>query len=73
MLFRSVSAVLGGLGLGWLADQYVSRPPWGMLIGVLLGAVLGVYLVVKSASRMSAKVQAEQGTAPSVPFDDEED
>ena len=68
-----VSAVLAGLGLGWLADQYVSRPPVGMLAGVLIGAVLGVYLVVRSASRMSAKVRAEQGTAPPVPFDDEED
>lgn len=68
-----VSAVLGGLGLGWLADRYLGVTPWGMLGGVLIGAVLGVYLVVQTATKMSAKARAEHGIAPSVPFDDEED
>jgi ATP synthase protein I len=73
MVAELIGGLLCGLGLGWLLDQYVGTRPWGMVAGTLLGTGVGVYLVVKTASRMSAKATEEHGTAPSVPFDDEDE
>jgi|GEM_PF-4333494 len=33
--------VLGGIGLGYLADQYLGIFPWGIIIGVIIGVIVG--------------------------------
>jgi ATP synthase protein I len=71
MVAELVSGVLGGLGLGWLFDQYVHTTPFGMVVGVLLGTVAGVILVVKTASRLADR-SGSDAPAASVPFDDED-
>lgn len=67
-----VSGVLGGLGLGWVVDQYAKTTPFGMIIGLLLGTIAAIYLVVKAASRMSDRARDVAPGKP-VPFDDEDD
>jgi ATP synthase protein I len=72
MVAELVSGVLGGLGLGWLYDQYVGPRPLGIVVGVLLGTGAAVFLVVKTASRMSGQAQKRQ-PGEAVPFDDEDE
>lgn len=47
VLGELIGGILGGLGLGWLVDQWLHSTPWGMVAGTLLGMVLAIYLVVK--------------------------
>ncbi|HMO42151.1 MAG TPA: AtpZ/AtpI family protein [Phenylobacterium sp.] len=68
-----IGGVLGGLGLGWVFDQWVGTSPWGLLLGVLVGTGLAVFLIARSAGRMSAQAAAKAGPVSSVPFDDEDD
>jgi len=69
-----IGGVLGGLGLGWLADRVAGTEPWGVLVGVLLGAGAAVFAVARSAGRMSAKADRAAANPPAaVPFDDEDD
>lgn len=68
-----VSALLAGLGLGWLADQVLTPAPAGILVGVLVGAATGIYLVTVTASRMSARERARNGPAPDAPPEPDED
>ena len=72
LVAEMVSGVLGGLGLGWLLDQYAGTRPFGMIAGVILGAVAAIYLVVKSASRMSDQARRDNPAKP-VPFDDDDE
>lgn len=73
LLGELVGGILGGLGLGWGLDRIAGTTPWGMIGGLLIGLVVSVFAVVRQASRMSAKITAEQGPAPSVPADDVDD
>jgi ATP synthase protein I len=68
-----IGGVLGGLGLGWLFDQWAGTSPWGLLLGVLVGTALAMFLISRSAGRMSAQAAAKAGPVSSVPFDDDED
>ena len=43
-----LGGILGGLGLGWLSDEYLHTRPWGIIIGGILGMIVAVYAVVKS-------------------------
>lgn len=70
MVAELVSGVLGGLGLGYVFDQYAHTQPLGLIAGVLIGTGAGIYLVVRAASRMSAQAQ-KRSPAKTVPFDDE--
>jgi ATP synthase protein I len=51
MIAELIGGVLGGLGLGWVVDQFAHTRPFGMLIGLLAGTAASVYAVVKTASR----------------------
>ncbi|ESQ92261.1 hypothetical protein ABENE_08850 [Asticcacaulis benevestitus DSM 16100 = ATCC BAA-896] len=44
-----LGGILGGLGLGWLSDEYLHTRPWGIIIGGILGMIVAVYAVVKSS------------------------
>lgn len=72
LLAELIGGVLGGLGFGWLLDRFAQTQPWGMVGGLLIGLGLSVFMVVRQASRLSAKASAEAGPVRSVP-DDEDD
>jgi len=73
LLAELVGGVLGGLGLGWGVDRLAGTSPLGMVSGLLIGLGLSVFMIVRQATRMSAKAAAEAGPVKSVPFDDEDD
>lgn len=73
LLAELIGGVLGGLGLGWVIDRFAGTAPLGMVGGLLIGLGASVFMIVRQATRMSAKASAEAGPAKSVPFDDEED
>lgn len=43
-----LGGILGGLGLGWLSDQYLHTRPFGVIIGAILGMIVAVYAIVRS-------------------------
>jgi len=45
-----VGGILGGMGLGYLADKYMGISPWGIIVGIILGVFIGgvgVYQIIK--------------------------
>lgn len=49
VLGELLGGILGGLGLGWLCDNYLGSKPFGMIAGVILGLVASVYLIARRA------------------------
>ncbi len=50
VLGELLGGILGGLGLGWLADTYIFHaPPWGMIVGTILGMIVAMYAIIKSS------------------------
>ncbi|MGA9659678.1 MAG: AtpZ/AtpI family protein [Asticcacaulis sp.] len=49
-----LAGILGGLGLGWLSDEYLHTRPFGVIIGAILGMVVAVYAIVKSGQSSDA-------------------
>lgn len=48
--FSIIGGILGGIGLGYLADKYLGIFPWGVIVGVVMGVMIGaiaVYQIVK--------------------------
>ncbi len=72
LLAELIGGVLGGLGVGWLVDQFAHTAPWGLGIGVAAGAGLSVYMAARTAARMGR--QALEKTPPdTAAVDDDED
>lgn len=71
LLADLIGGILGGLGFGWLLDQFADTEPFGMIGGVLIGTGLAVYMVVRSAGRMSKA--AKGANPPKAAADDESD
>lgn len=46
-----VMFVLAGVGLGWLADNWLGTKPYGVLVGVLFGLGGGGWRLIRSATR----------------------
>lgn len=46
-----IGGVLGGLGLGWLADRLAHSSPIGLISGLLIGTAGAIYSIVRTASR----------------------
>lgn len=67
-----VSGVLGGTGLGWLADRFLNTQPWGLIGGLLIGTGLSIFVAVRTAARTQRDALAKAGPLPSVPDDDED-
>jgi len=67
-----VGGVLGGTGLGWLADRFMHTQPLGLIGGLLIGTGFSIYVAVSSAAKRTKQAMDEAGPLPSVP-DDEED
>ena len=66
-----VGGVLGGLGLGWLADRLMGTGPWGAIGGMLIGTGLAIFAIARQAGSMSN--QAEAGVKPAAVLEDDED
>jgi ATP synthase protein I len=45
-----VGGILGGVGLGFLADHMLGSKPLCMILGAILGLVAAVYLIARSAN-----------------------
>lgn len=43
-----IGGILGGIGLGFLADKYLGIFPWGIIVGILLGVSIGCLGVYKT-------------------------
>lgn len=72
MIAELIGGVLAGLGLGWLFDRMTGASPIGLILGVLIGAAASVFLVVRSAGRMSAALEARRAAArPAAGEDDD--
>jgi ATP synthase protein I len=54
-----IAGILGGGGLGWLADHFLGTSPWGLIVLLLLGFVAGVYNVMRDSGFLDA-----DGTPP---------
>lgn len=67
-----VSGVLGGAGLGWLADRLFHTQPLGLIGGLLIGTGLSIFVAVRTAARAQKDALAKAGPLPSVPDDDED-
>ena len=69
-----VSGVLGGAGLGWLVDNFLThRPPFGLLIGLFAGTGLSIFFAVRQAAQRTKQAMEQAGPLPSVPDDEDED
>ena len=73
LLAELIGGVLGGVGLGWLADRLLHISPWGIAVGVSLGAGVSVYMAACTAARMGRQALDKAGPLKAVPLDDDED
>ena len=65
LLGQMLGGVLGGIGLGWLVDRFAHTGPFGVVGGLLIGAGLSIYATVRTASRISARAEADSKRAVS--------
>ena len=73
VLGQILGGVFGGVGVGWLIDHFLHTPHHlGIVGGLMIGSGLSIFSAIRTASRVSAKVVATNGPAPSVPDDDED-
>ena len=66
LLGQMLGGVLGGLGLGWLADRVFHTGPWGIVLGVIVGTGLSIYAAIRTASAISARAEKSAGVSASV-------
>jgi ATP synthase protein I len=73
VLGQMLGGVLGGVGLGWLADRLLHTSPWGLVGGLVIGSGLSIFSTVQTASRMGAntKTRPPAATPPADEHDDE--
>lgn len=58
--WRMFVPVMGGAGLGYLADQAWHTRPAGVIAGMMLGIVLAILLVVHQYQRVASPPQEER-------------
>jgi ATP synthase protein I len=73
LLAELIGGILGGLGFGWVFDQFVHTSPLGMICGLLIGLGVSIWVIVRQAGVMANKASKEAGPAHSVPFDDDDE
>jgi F0F1-type ATP synthase assembly protein I len=47
LVYTFPGAILGGTGLGWLADRWLGSNPYGTLVGFLLGLAAAFWYLFK--------------------------
>ena len=67
-----VSAVVVGVGIGWLLDWWLGTQPWLLMVFFLLGAGAGMLNVYRAVGRMSSG-GIGGGTSGTLPRDVERD
>ena len=55
-----VSALLVGVGIGWLLDRWLGTQPWLLILFFLLGAGAGVLNVYRAVGEMDRRRSAGQ-------------
>ena len=68
-----IGGLLGGIGFGWLFDQFAHTRPWGMIGGLLIGIGVSTYGAVRKAGQMNVSNSPSAGPAPPAPDTDEDD
>lgn len=58
-----VAALLVGVGIGWLLDQWLGTTPWLMLVFFLLGSASGMFNVYRVMTGMGHAVGYKSGTS----------
>ncbi|MCR9257020.1 MAG: AtpZ/AtpI family protein [Alphaproteobacteria bacterium] len=48
-----VSALMVGVGVGWLLDRWLGTKPWLLIVFFFLGAAAGVFNVYRAINGMS--------------------
>jgi ATP synthase protein I len=75
--YRIIAELLGGvlmgLAAGFIVDRVFRTTPWGLVGGILLGFALSIWMARRTANRLMAQAKQESGSAPAVPFDDDEE
>ncbi|MBF0248073.1 MAG: AtpZ/AtpI family protein [Alphaproteobacteria bacterium] len=59
-----ISALIMGVGIGWLLDDWLGTGPWMMILFFFLGAGAGVLNVYRAASRLGAAPDDGDANAP---------
>ena len=67
-----VGGVLGGLGFGWLFDQFAHTAPFGLVGGLLIGVGVSTFVAIRGAAAWSKAETAKAGKLPAA-ADGEED
>jgi ATP synthase protein I len=73
LLGQMLGGVLGGVGLGWLLDQFAHTGPWGVLGGLAIGSAGSIYATVRTASRMSARMEQHPASGAAAGDEDEDE
>ena len=58
LLGEVTGGVLGGLGLGWVVDQFAHTTPFGVIGGLLLGTAASGFAIRAAADRQSRRDNA---------------
>lgn len=72
LLGTLIGGVLGGLGLGWLADRIFGWAPFGLIGGLLIGTGMSVYAIVRLASRSGPSATKDGGVSACPPRDSDD-
>jgi ATP synthase protein I len=67
-----VGGVLGGLGLGWLVDNFAHTAPFGLVGGLLIGIGASTFAAIRGAGAWAKRESEKAGQLPAV-ADDEDD
>ncbi len=54
-----VSALIVGVGLGWLLDTWLGTRPWLMIVFIFLGGAAGILNVYRFALRMEKETKVD--------------
>ncbi|HEY5105959.1 MAG TPA: AtpZ/AtpI family protein [Caulobacteraceae bacterium] len=71
LLGQMLGGVLGGAGLGWVADHFAHTSPWGVIAGLLIGAAISIYATVRAAQLISTRAEAKARSATAAKDADE--
>jgi len=43
-----IGGILGGMGLGYLADKYFNTRPFGIILGIIIGVFMGGAAILRT-------------------------
>lgn len=51
VLGELLGGIFGGLGLGYLIDQWLGTKPWFLIVGILIGLAGSIFLIAKRGEK----------------------